>query len=116
MKLSLTQHSSTTVLSPEGVINQSVVAEFEHWIMDAVEAACKSDRDIVINLRGVSYMSSIGLRALMMAFKQTQGSACKMVLCGLEKRLQEIFSISRFDTVFQVFEDCDAAVLELENR
>lgn len=49
-------------------------------------------------------MSSVGLRALMVAAKQARAQGGTIVVSGLGETLREIFQISRFDRVFTVYD------------
>jgi len=51
----------------------------------------------------VEYISSVGLRVLMLASKQSKAQGCTLAVCGLQPVVREIFAISRFDLVLQVF-------------
>ena len=65
---------------------------------------------LVIDFSDVSYISSIGLRALMVAIKQVKVQGGRMVLAALQPLVLEVFTISRFDMLFEIFPDRAAAV------
>jgi anti-sigma B factor antagonist/stage II sporulation protein AA (anti-sigma F factor antagonist) len=65
---------------------------------------------VLINLSGVDYISSAGLRALMMASKQSKASEGRLAVAALSPVVQEIFTISRFALVVQVFNTPDEAI------
>jgi anti-sigma B factor antagonist len=66
--------------------------------------ACTSDGDcLVLDFTGVEYISSVGLRVLMLAAKQAKAQGGTVVLAGLHSVVKEIFEISRFNLVFQCF-------------
>jgi anti-sigma B factor antagonist len=64
---------------------------------------------IVVNLQGVNYINSGGLRCLVTAWRQAHQNGGDLKLCGLNERVANIFSMVGFDKVFQIFEDCEAA-------
>jgi anti-anti-sigma factor len=57
----------------------------------------------VLDLSGVDYISSAGLRVLMLARKQAKVQGGTLVVAGLTPVVKEIFEISRFTVVFEVF-------------
>jgi anti-anti-sigma factor len=57
----------------------------------------------VVDMAGVAYISSVGLRALMMAAKQTKVSGGKLAVAALQPVVKEIFEISRFNFVVKSF-------------
>lgn len=65
---------------------------------------CNGDGDrLVLDFAGVDYISSVGLRVLMLAAKQAKKQGGTVVLAGLHSVVKEIFEISRFNLVFQCF-------------
>jgi anti-anti-sigma factor len=58
---------------------------------------------IVLDLSGVPYISSVGLRVLMIAAKQMRGRRARIAVACLQPVVAEIFAISRFDKVLEVF-------------
>jgi anti-anti-sigma factor len=58
---------------------------------------------LVLDFGGVPYISSVGLRVLMIAAKQTRARHARIAIAGLQPVVAEIFAISRFDKVLEVF-------------
>ena len=65
---------------------------------------------LLLDCGGLVYISSAGLAVLMTAAKRCRKQNGKMVLAGLQPMIQEIFQISRFDKVFEVFPTVRAAL------
>ena len=81
---------------------------------DALSAAmAKAKRALVIDLSGVDYISSAGLRSLMIVFKAGKADGKALGVAALQPLLREIFTISRFHLVFPLFETVDEAVAKL---
>ncbi len=57
----------------------------------------------MVDLSGVEYISSVGLRVLMLASKQAKAQGGALAVCGLQPVVREIFEISRFNLVLPVF-------------
>jgi len=68
------------------------------------------DGSVIVDLSEVGYVSSAGLRVLLKAAKQARGSGGRFVLCGLRQPLREVFEISGFDKVMQIFPNRDEAL------
>lgn len=64
---------------------------------------------LVVDLSRTSYINSGGLRCLVSAWRRAKANEGSLVLCGLNSRLQEIFSMVGFDKVFVIHEDCGTA-------
>ena len=59
-------------------------------------------RGIVIDLAGVDYISSVGLRVLMVAAKAMRARKAAIAVTSLQPVVAEIFEISRFHHVVDV--------------
>jgi anti-sigma B factor antagonist len=57
----------------------------------------------IVDLSEATYINSGGLRCLVSAWRRTQAQGGDLVLCGLNARLEEIFSLVGFDRVFQIY-------------
>ena len=58
---------------------------------------------LVLDFTGIEYISSVGLRVLMIAARQMRARRARIAIAGLQPVVAEIFSISRFDRVLEVF-------------
>jgi len=65
---------------------------------------------LAIDMSGLEYISSAGLRVLLVVAKKVQQANGKMVLFGLVPNVREVFSVSGFDKIFAIQSDADAAV------
>jgi anti-sigma B factor antagonist len=95
-----------TVLSPQGRLDAAGAPPLEAWLKEQIDAG---KLHLVVTLENTQYISSNGLRALLAAQRlaQTHGGALK--LCCLSPRLTEIFEMSGFDKVFEIFETREQA-------
>lgn len=96
-----------TVLRPAGRIDNETSPGFQAKLLGAVGAGPSA---VLVDLGGVEYMSSAGLRALMMAAKQSKAGKGRLGVAALTPVVKEIFAISRFSHVVQVFDTPDAAL------
>ncbi len=69
---------------------------------------------LVIDLNDLSYISSAGLRVLLIVAKQMQGRSGKVVLCNLTPTVQEVFDISGFSSIFKLCANIEAAETALK--
>jgi anti-sigma B factor antagonist len=58
---------------------------------------------ILIECTKMDYVSSSGLRILLMALKKITLAKGKFVLCGLQENIREIFEISGFTNIFEIY-------------
>jgi anti-anti-sigma factor len=97
----------------EGRIDHTTAKAFEEALLPLLNDCTAGGKKAVLDLSGVGYMSSAGLRVLTLAAKQCRKQHGAIVLAALQPLLQEVFRISRFDTVFTIFKQVPEALAEL---
>ena len=65
---------------------------------------------IVLDLSGLDYISSAGLRVLMITAKQVKSQEGEIVVAGMQPVVREIFDISKFTFVFKCFSSVSEAL------
>jgi anti-anti-sigma factor len=65
---------------------------------------------LAVDMTKLDYISSAGLRVLLVVAKKVQQAKGKVALFGLSPNVSEVFSVSGFDTIFSVVSDSAAAV------
>ena len=88
------------VLSPAGRIDNDTSSDFQTRLL----AALVPGAAVVVDFSRVEYISSAGLRALMMGSKQAKATKGRLAVAALGSVVKEIFEISRFALVVQVFD------------
>ena len=83
----------------EGRIDGSNVVQFEEAVRVAIE---DSDRAVIMNFENLVYISSAGLRAILLTAKSLQNRDAKLLLCSLSDRIREVFEISGFDKILPI--------------
>ena len=68
---------------------------------------------IVLDFVGVDYISSVGLRVLLLAAKQVKNQGGRIAIAALTPVVAEVFKVSRFDLVLTVFASVALASVEL---
>jgi anti-sigma B factor antagonist len=110
MDLRALEISNVTLIQVEGRIDHTTAKDFETRLLPQLEGCSGETKKILLDFSEVNYISSAGLRVLMIAAKQCKKQNGKMVLAALQPMIQEIFHISRFDTVFEVFPTVKSAM------
>ena len=103
MDLVVKRFADTVVLFPLGRVDHATADKLKAELAPHM-GNCAGERDrVVIDMTGVEYISSVGLRVLMLASKQAKAQGCTLAVCGLQPVVREIFEISRFNLVLKVF-------------
>jgi len=88
------------ILSPAGRIDNDTSPVFQTRLL----AALTPGAAVLVDFSAIDYVSSAGLRALMMGSKQSKASNGRLAVAALGPVVKEIFEISRFSLVVQVFD------------
>jgi len=110
----VTTERQDDVLSADvgGRIDGSSAAQFEEAIRTAIE---DSDRAVIMDFEKLVYISSAGLRAILLTAKSLQSRDAKLVLCSLSEQIREVFEISGFDKVLAIHPTRAAALAALKD-
>jgi anti-anti-sigma factor len=103
MELTPRRFADAVVLRPTGRVDHASAAALRAALTPHLER-CAAGRDgVVLDLGGVEYISSDGLRALVVASKQARAQGGALVVTALTPRVREIFEITRFHNVVDVY-------------
>ena len=101
MQLKSRHFGSTVVATPAGRLDHSVAGTFEQELVPL--AADPQNAALVVDFANVDYISSVGLRVLMLAAKAARARKARIAAVALQPIVAEVFAISRFDSVFEMF-------------
>lgn len=95
------------VIAVEGQINSANAPALETDLLSRID---QGERRVVLDLGLLSYISSAGLRVVLMMAKRLRQTDGKLVLCGLQSRVREVFDISGFLAILTVVETREDAL------
>src|SRR6185503_15013904 len=82
---------SAVVLAPSGRIDMGTADKLKERLLPLVGEAGKSGHGVVLDFAGVDYISSAGLRVLMLAAKDARAAGSKIAVAALQPLVNEIF-------------------------
>ena len=99
--MDVTTERQDGVLSAQvgGRIDGSNAATFEEAIRKAIE---ESDRAVIMDFEQLSYISSAGLRAILVTAKSLWKQDTKFALCSLSDQIRRVFKSSGFDRMIAI--------------
>lgn len=100
-------HGQVLVVAPGGRLDSETSGELELVLHDAGTAG---RRHFVIDLAGVGYVSSAGLRVLLALAKRLDGGIGSLRLCGLSANVRQVFDIAGFTGLFTLYPNRHAAL------
>ena len=65
---------------------------------------------LIVNMDGVDYISSSGLKALVTAWRLARDQGGDVILTSLRSRIQEIFNMIGFDMMFNIYDSPSDAI------
>jgi anti-sigma B factor antagonist/stage II sporulation protein AA (anti-sigma F factor antagonist) len=102
MQYSSRRFADVVVAAPAGRIDHANAEEFSRAL--APELNDRENRSaLLLDFAGVDYISSVGLRALMVAAKRLRADQRRIAIAALQPIVREILQISRFDLILDVF-------------
>ncbi|HJR04811.1 MAG TPA: STAS domain-containing protein [Methylomirabilota bacterium] len=113
MELAAKRFADTVALYPVGRIDHATADSFKAALAPHLAGVAAGRDRAVIDLAGVEYISSVGLRVLMLASKQVKAQGGALAVADLQPVVREIFEISRFNLVLEVFPTLREALAKL---
>jgi anti-sigma B factor antagonist len=93
-----------------GRLDGSNAEEFEADVKGAIAAG---DRALVMDLADLAYVSSAGLRAILLTAKTLWDQEAEFVICSVPRSILEILEMSGFDKLLTIQPDRDEALAAL---
>jgi stage II sporulation protein AA (anti-sigma F factor antagonist) len=98
------------VVAPVGRLDSVSSGELERKIVERIDSG---DRRLVLDLAGIDYVSSAGLRVLLMAAKRLKEPPAALVLCGLGPAVRSVLELAGFVPLFAIEPSRPAALARL---
>jgi anti-anti-sigma factor len=99
MEIGEERTAGTLVIAPLGRVDSVSSGELERHVVARLDAG---ERRLVIDLSGVEYISSAGLRVLLLAAKRLKPPQGALVLCGMGPSVRSVLELAGFMTLFAV--------------
>ena len=104
MKITEENQNGCSLIRVEGRLDTLTAPEF-----DAAGDRWTGGGRQVIDLSGLVYISSAGLRSLLLAQRRQSQQGGTLVLAGPSGLVQEVLSVAGFDTLFGIYETVEEA-------
>jgi anti-sigma B factor antagonist len=116
MALQAQNFANALVLGVAGRLDQDNADAFRAELMAHVERSANDGAAVILDLAGLEYVSSAGLRCFMLASRQAKAQHGRIFVAALQPMVAEIFEISHFNMVFQVFPTVREALAAASNE
>ena len=98
---------TVTVLDVSGRIDSTTAEHFSKHLTGVLDEKPKS---LVLDFGGLDFISSAGIRVLMLAAKRTRPAGIALALCALKENVYGVFEISGIVPIFGIHPDRTAAL------
>ena len=109
MELKFKKEGKATVLELSGRLDTSNYESFSEELFMKLE---EGEKYIVMDMEGLEYISSSGLRVFLAALKKMRAENGDIALCCMNDKINEVFNISGFSSLFKVYVSLNDAVAE----
>ena len=98
MSVEVEKKDGVCTLYPEGWVDSASAADLEQAVSENV-GECEK---MIIDLAGVDYLSSAGLRVLLSAQKMLNAAKGTMKIVGANEIVKEIFDVTGFSDILTI--------------
>jgi anti-anti-sigma factor len=113
MEVSSCNLGATRLLRVQGRLDHSHAKEFETALAPHLLGCTAAGSALVLDFSQVAYISSVGLRVLLLAAKQVKAQQGRIAIAALTPIVTEVFEVSHFNLVLSVYPDVAAAAAGL---
>lgn len=100
MRISSETIDNVKVVRFEGNLDTNTSSEAQDYLNSSIGEGATN---VVVNFDKVDFVSSAGLRVLLVTAKRVGGTGGSLRLCGLNETVSEVFDISGFSTILNVY-------------
>jgi anti-anti-sigma factor len=111
MEIAEEKQGGVMILAPRGRVDSVSSSLLESALLKSLEAG---ETRLAVDCGAVEYISSAGLRVLLMLVKKLQGNDGRLVLCAMPESVRLVFELAGFLPLFEIEDSREAALSRLE--
>lgn len=112
MEIELEEIDGTTIATLFGELDGRTAPVVQEKLLTLPRPGGK----LLLDMSGVSYISSAGLRALLMLYRQMAGQEGQVALVGLAENIRDIMSVTGFLEFFDAYETSAEGIAAFNKR
>ncbi|WP_291322870.1 STAS domain-containing protein [Desulfonatronospira sp.] len=106
MEISSQKMDKALIIIVSGRLDTTTAQDFESTCLDLIG----NEKNIVVDLQEVEYVSSAGLRSILSVGKKVRSDGGSLIFCNLKGMVREVFEISGFASIFNIYETREQAL------
>jgi anti-anti-sigma factor len=107
MDISEERKADAVVLALSGKLDATTAKTFEDKILGVINSGTQR---LVVDLSQLEYVSSSGLRVFLLAAKRLQATDGRIILCGLQDHVRQVFDLAGFSSILSIYGSPDEAI------
>jgi len=107
MEIREDKRGDIVIVGLKGRLDASTSNRLEERLLALIDGG---EKRFVIDFSQLDYISSSGLRVLLMAAKRLRDANGKIVLSSLKDHIKEVFDIAGFSSIFPIFHSQEEAI------
>ncbi len=111
MEVTVEKSGDILFINLNGRIDATNSHEFEQQVLPHL---VEQKIIVIINLKGLDYISSAGLRSFLVIAKTSKNFEQNLSLCEMSLNIQEVFKITGFLKLFNIYSTKDVALANLK--
>lgn len=110
MKIAVARQEGVAIVAVGGRLSSAVADTFQERLMTELD---DTPRALVVDFAELKFITSSGLRALIVAAKRANTDGYKIHLCGMAEAIHEVFDVSGLLRIFVVHPSLSEAMAAL---
>jgi len=110
MTLSTDTIDGMTVVTLSGDIDGKTAPEVQQHLLPLIE----DNNALVLDMSNVNYMSSAGLRVMLLLYRQAASQDSQLALAGLSEEVEDVMAATGFLDFFTVASDVPSGIAKLK--
>jgi len=105
------ENGAVVTFTDERILEEEDIRALKEAIMSLVDQAGRIN--MILDFRNVRFLSSAVLGLLIRVSKKIYESGGSLKLCNIDRKIQEVFKITRLNRIFDIYRDLDSAMESL---
>lgn len=106
MNVTTTERNGYSVIALQGEVDLQTSPQVRKALLHCLD----EERDVLVDLAGVTYIDSSGVASLVEAFQLARKGGTRFALVGVSEAALRVLQLARLDRVFAIFPGLDEAM------
>ena len=113
VEISIARSNEVVIVGVEGRLDSTTSSRLE---VELLALIAKAEHRLILDCSRLVYISSAGLRAVLLAAKRLRNAGGVLVLCSLNAAVRKVFDLAGFASIIPVRSSVTEALLEIPDR